>query len=541
MKPGPPTPSDQSLWLWRSVWALILLSFVGIAALYRGLPLDGSTGDSSSFSPAGFLVKEIIEERPNGLQAGDVITHMDGQTIAAWLPGPPRHPEWSPGEIVSYTVRRDGQPLVLQIQLIPVSFSAVVARWGLQMLVVLCFFIIGSVIFWRRPHEPAARWQMLFCVLLALQYWIDGYNLQPGTLLWGWPFWFHYALENFSWFLAYSALLMFALVFPQTNIFMRRFPRLGPVMVLSSGLIVQLAAFSFAASIPTAINLGSRVSFFPVIGQLILAVGISIQAAFTNRSPVARAQLKWIIFGSSVPLVIALFGYSLPVALLGKPLVPREVSMLSSVLVPLSFGAAVLRYRIFDIEIIINRGLVYGTLTTLLAGLYLVLVRGFTMVAQALVPTSNEALIVFSATLIIALAFAPLRERVQAWIDTAFFRSKVNFQRLLPELSTQLSTNIILEKLTPLLIDEIPRQLQIASATLLVLDADEQELTPPSGDRSKSRPQDNFSLPVDHPVLAHLRQTKLPILSSQAAHLPEQVNNLLRNHAIELRTYPKNK
>ncbi len=528
------TQFDQTLWVWQCVWFFFLTLFLGMSAVYLWLPLDGAAGDTSSFSPDGFLIQWLLEERPSGLREGDVIIRMDGHTVEEWLRGEPLGPKGRVGGIVTYEVLRESQPLELQIKLAPVAFRAVLDRWAPQLLIVLCFFVIGSVIFWMRPFEPAARWQMLFCVLLALQYWIDGYNIQPGTLLWGWPFWFHLALENFSWFLAYASLLMFSLVFPQPNMLIKRFPRLVTWIVLTAGIIVQLAAYLSAPTFASALSLGSRVSFFPVVVQLALAVGFSIHSGFANRDPVSRAQIKWILAGCSVPLVVAVAGYSLPLALSGRPLVSREVSMFSSVLAPLSFAAAVLRYRIFDIEFIINRGLVYGTLTALLGGIYVLIVRGLTLVAQAVVATSNETLIIFIATMSIALAFAPLRERVQVWIDRAFYRSKVNYQRLLPELSGQLATNIILEKLTPLLSVEIPNRLQIANAELLVLDSAGQELVSPIGDRVGNQSQKGFSLPLEHPLIEHLRCTNLPLLRSQEKHLPEQATNFLEEHEIEL-------
>jgi signal transduction histidine kinase/CheY-like chemotaxis protein len=526
--------SNQFLWLWQGVWVLCLLLFFGITWVYLWLPLDGATGDSSSITSDGFLVQWLLEERPGGLMVGDIITHMEGYTLEEWLRGIPSVLDQEDGGIVTYNILRGMQHLELQIELTPIPFRAVLARWSLQLLVILCFFIIGSVIFWKRPHEPAARWQMIFFVLLALQYWIDGYNIQPGTLLWGWPFWFHYTLENFSWFLAYASLLMFVLVFPQTNVLIKHFPRIVPWIVLSSGLIVQLATYLQAPTIASAINSGSRVSFIPVVVQLLLAAGIFIHSGITNREPVARAQFKWIMFGCSVPLVVSILGYSLPFALVGQPLVPREVSMFSSVLVPISFAVAVLRYRIFDLEFIINRGLVYATLTMLLGGIYILIVRGLTLVAQALMPTNNETLIIFIATLTIALAFAPLRERVQILIDRAFFRSKVNYQRLLPELSAQLASNIVLEQLTPLLTVEIPSRLQIADANLLVLDSTGQELISPSRDRSVSQSQGDFNLPLDHPLVEYLLHIKRPLLRSQGERLAEQVNLFLEEQDIVL-------
>jgi len=534
MKQATKTKSDRSLGVWWGVWVLCVMFFLGVTSIYLWLPLDGSSGDTASFTPEGFLVKWLIEERPGGLQTGDVIIRIEGHSIEEWLRGLPSESEWRAGGIVTYEILRDGQPLSVQIQLAPISFQAVLARWGSQMLVVLCFFIIGSIIFWRRPHVPAARWQMLFCVLLSLQYWIDGYNIQPATLFWTWPFWIHLVLEHLSWYLAYAALLMFVLVFPQTHVLMRRFPRFVTVIVLLGGWIVVIGAMLKATTITMALSLGNRLSFIPVVVQLMLATGIFIYSGISNRDPIARAQFKWILAGCSISFVVAIAGYSLPFALSSRPLVSREVSMFASVLVPLSFAAAVLRYRIFDIEFIINRGLVYGTLTALLGGFYIVFVRLLTVVAQGLVQSSNDNLIVFTATLLIALAFAPLRERVQAVIDRAFFRSKVNYRRLLPELSSQLSTNIVLDQLTPLLTREIPNRLQITNASLLVLDARGQELASTNGDQPESQPQGDFSLPLDHPLIEHLRRTNLPLLRSQENRLPEQIDIILDEREIEL-------
>jgi len=100
---------------------------------------------------------------------------------------------------------------------------------------------------------------------------------------------------------------------------------------------------------------------------------------------------------------------------------------------PFTFALALLRFRLFEIEVIINRTLVYGTLTVLLAGLYLLLVRLFTPLFPILLRRQDDMAVVFIATLGMVLAFAPLRRRVQATIDRAFYRTKLDYQRLLPE------------------------------------------------------------------------------------------------------------
>ncbi len=111
-------------------------------------------------------------------------------------------------------------------------------------------------------------------------------------------------------------------------------------------------------------------------------------------------------------------------------------------LIPFTFALAVLRFRLFEIEVIINRTLVYGTLTVLLAGLYLLLVRLFTLLIPILLRRQDDTAVAFIATMGMVLAFAPLRRRVQAAIDRAFYRTKLDYQRLLPEMSDRLATSI---------------------------------------------------------------------------------------------------
>jgi len=199
------------------------------------------------------------------------------------------------------------------------------------------------------------------------------------------------------------------------------------------------------------------------------------------------------------------------------------------VLEGLAFTVAVLRYRLFDIELITNRSLVYGTLTVLLAGLYLLLVRLLTLAVQAFVHRRDDTLVVFIATLSVAMAFAPMRRRVQALIDRAFYRTRLDYQRLLPEMSARLATCIVLDELANLLTVELPRRLQIASATLLVLDATGQRLNQVEAQNGDP------GLPVDHPLVTFLRDRKGPVMRLQPpAQWPAEAQAFLEQRGIEL-------
>jgi two-component sensor histidine kinase len=242
---------------------------------------------------------------------------------------------------------------------------------------------------------------------------------------------------------------------------------------------------------------------------------------------VTRAQIRWILWSTVVGGAVLVPGYVLPLVFGNRPLLPHPVMMIMVAFVPASFAIAILRYRLFDIEILINRSLVYGTLTALLGGLYLLLVRILTLAIQGILHRENDTLVVFTATLSIALAFAPLRQRVQILIDRTFYRAKPDYQRLLPEISERLATSIILDQLVSLLTGELPQRLQLKWATLDILDSTGEHF-------GRAGDENHPSLPVGHSLVGYLRRGR-PILRLQPPpHLPANIRAFLDQHGIGL-------
>jgi signal transduction histidine kinase len=373
----------------------------------------------------------------------------------------------------------------------------------------------------------AARLLMFFCVSAALQNLGDAYNFQYSVLPWRWLFWLHLALEHATYALAFATICHFFLVFPAPHPLLNRFPRLALLTLYASILLVVLVAMALAPTWSVALERGNRISLIVSAVQVVLVLCIIIRSIFVARDAVARAQIRWLIWSTGIFFVGMVFGYLLPLVLTGRSLVPHPVAMFLIIILPLSYAVAILRYRLFDIDVIINRSLVYGTLTAFLAGFYLLLVRLLTLGVQAVAPAGNETLVIFIATLTIALAAAPLRRRVQALIDRAFFRTKLDYRRFLPEMSAQLATNIVLERLVPLLTKELPHRLQIDGASLLVLDSEGQRLDFPAGEGD--------SLPVTHPLVVYLARSGRPLLCSPTKQsLPGKACAFLWEHGAEL-------
>jgi hypothetical protein len=152
-----------------------------------------------------------------------------------------------------------------------------------------------------------------------------------------------------------------------------------------------------------------------------------------------RQQSKWVVFGT----VAALAGYGafqaldllLQIGLLAS-LLANSAFFVLSLLIPISIAVAVLRHRLYDIDLLINRTLVYGSLTATLVVLYfggiVVLQRMF-----VLLTSQQSTLAVVASTLLIAALFTPLRRRIQSFIDRRFYRRKYDARKTLEAFSTK--------------------------------------------------------------------------------------------------------
>lgn len=521
--------TGSTLWVWRGAWAATILAGLGFLALYAKLPADGAGGGLESFASEGFRIEWLLEEREGGLQVEDIIVRGGGHTADEWLRGAPRGPGWRTGGTVTYEIVRDGQAMTLSIRLASIPLQALLARWWAQLAVSLALLVAGSFVFWKRPYEPAARVLMLFCVTVAVQLWCDAYNFQFSTLPWQKVFWFHLFLEHLTFTVNYASICHFALIFPGPHPLVQRFPRGLPFVLYISNPLAITLVMTLSPTPSEALVAGNQASFVVMLLQLGLATVAGIRAFITARDPVSRAQMRWILWGAGIAFAVVIPGYVLPLMLIGRPLLPHSMAMLFTVIILYVYAIAIFRYRLFDIEIIINRTLVYGTLTLLLGSLYVILVRLLTLLFQTMLGREDDTLIVFTAALGIALAFDPLRRRVQALIDRTFYRAKLDYHRMLTEMAEKVATSIVLDQLAILLTQELPQRLQIAWATLAVLDSPGKHFVPTNSSNQQS------ILPMDHPLVTHLQRLGQPLLRLQPpSHLPAEAQRFLEQQHIEL-------
>jgi hypothetical protein len=190
-------------------------------------------------------------------------------------------------------------------------------------------------------------------------------------------------------------------------------------------------------------------------------------------SPAQRQQTKWVVFGTTLgvagtfplqlPVDLSLVGGDTPLTLLFL----KVGFALSFMLIPVSIGVAVFRSLLFDIDVLINRTLVYGVLTALLAAVYLGGVATTQAIFQSLSGQQKlPQLAIVASTLVIAALFNPLRRRVQSFIDRRFYRRKYDARKTLEAFSAKLRDGTNLDELSDGLVGVVRESMQPSHLSL---------------------------------------------------------------------------
>src|SRR5215218_4718935 len=330
----------------------------------------------------------------------------------------------------------------------------------------LAFPIIGALVASRRPENPIGWICLASGLLFMLLAVTDSYSIygtaSPGSV----PFPVAVGTIGNQWLWVPTVGLLgiyLLLLFPDGKFPSRRW---RPLAWLSGVMIVLLSLTEGLAPGPLENQGGVRNPFglealpwlvdasyiiLPLLPLCILASAVSMVLRYRRSMGEVRQQIKWIAFVASfvgVSYLIAMFSQLVALTVSeGGESVPQfpwwaevmfSVAVAGFAAVPVAIGFAVLKYRLYDIDIIINRALVYGSLTVSLAAVYL----GGVATTQALFrtlagQTEQPQLAVVVSTLAIAALFNPLRRRIQSFIDRRFYRRKYDAAKTLDTFSAK--------------------------------------------------------------------------------------------------------
>jgi hypothetical protein len=328
----------------------------------------------------------------------------------------------------------------------------------LTLLIALVEIGMGGVLAWRKPDD----WMALLVALLLVQngasvgignFFTNGHGYAlPATLL------------NF---LAGPLFFLVFLLFPSG----RFVPRWA--WCLAFIFLIISVTHQFFSDWPFNLASWSDLSGGLIFTGSILSVPIAQIYRYRRVStPVQRQQTKWILFGITV-LIMVLLGQGFVEAavfpaLAGSLYDPgvEYVITVTTLFIPLSFTIAILRYRLWDIDALINRTLVYGLLTGILGTVYAGLIIGLQSLAGAIVGQESQPVVIVISTLAIATLVLPLRRLLQALIDRRFYRRKYDAEKILAAFSTSLQNEVDLSHLREQVLAVVQETMQPAQVSL---------------------------------------------------------------------------
>jgi hypothetical protein len=334
---------------------------------------------------------------------------------------------------------------------------------------------VGAVVASRRHRHPVGWLLLATGLTMVADLDVNGYVrygvvVRPGSL----PAAQYLAGVSFGIFLVWISLAGFVLLLTPTG----RLPSprwrwwawvaaAGPVLELLSAAIDPQPLYPehpevgnpLAVSALRPVQVGAGIVGGAVILVSLLVAAVSLVLRYRQARGVERLQLRWLAFAAG--LAAGLLVVAVVAGLGGSDAMVLAALGAMVALLPLATGAAILRYRLYDLDHIISRTLAYGLLTLLLAGGYAVVVLGFSQLVG-----QDSSLVVAAATLAVAAIFQPARRRVQAGVDRRFNRRRHDAARTIATFSARLRDQVDLTTLTSELLTVVDQTMQPTRASL---------------------------------------------------------------------------
>ncbi len=375
--------------------------------------------------------------------------------------------------------KQAGEPIHCMIQRGNHRFSSLIILdhhyklWSV--LLHLCFgiflWIVGVYVLLKKSTFKPARIFWGLCMTISLS----------AMFIWnGYPYYYsfsefiHPVLNFIVYPLVPSFVLWFTLIYPTEKKIVKKksfhimyifLPSFAFTILLERYYLHYIATHNFN-SYQTYITLYNGFRLF-LICYLLASMAVWIYSLIISDSKENRNRVLWILGSFIFGTIPFLFLWTLPLMWGLHPPLIEEINYIFLLIIPLACAISIVKYQLFDIDIIINRGIVYSIITGIIIVLYSIVVVGISHILYISSPqTSNLLAIVF--TVVIAILFAPLKKKVQVFVDKTFYRVRYNYQLTMQDFSKILTLARNSDELPSLLINHINSAIPCEKIALII-------------------------------------------------------------------------
>jgi signal transduction histidine kinase len=369
-------------------------------------------------------------------------------------------------------VRADEKFQNLSIRLIPFYGNLYII-----ILAFLCILIltVSVIVIVKRPVEDKSAWtfhlEMLtvYCILAMTWGSYVHPNLTIGILI--------RTIFSSAYSFVPVFFVWFTFVFPKEK--WRKTERLIAILTLFALTLSFGMGYSFFRAAtersPAWFNIYESwfdtCRVFSALGIIFSVLNLSHSYKFAVEES-ERRKLRWIFLGALIGPLSFVFLWQIPQLFTSSGLIPEEFILLFTAAIPLTFGFSIVRYHTFNIDLLFKRSTVYGTLLLFIIAVYAILVGGFTILIGELT-VLNSVVLSGAASVISALLFQPMRNRVKKFVDKQFFVVQYTFSEVQVEITDKLDKCLLLQEVAELIIAEINNIIPLQCTAFILFENDE--------------------------------------------------------------------